>query len=213
MHSKRTVCRIIIYHICNYYSICHLHAKRIIMNDVHKIHWFAYIQWSRFRYITYNICIRIYTIAICKHIVCTVRDIISCTASQVSPLSRNCWSLRCDPLRVSKENSYRYPLNLTTPLEQELTVDHPDPQKKLTSEFLLFLQESTYDVWSGCFMNPGFGDLRHSKGSYQNKTPVCWLPIKPLRRLWFPTILCWHRVLYLAKKTVNKTHPWKSNRA
>lgn len=117
------------------------------------------IQWSRFRYIIY-----IYTIAICKHIVCTVRDIIiSCTASQVSPLSRNCWSLRCDPLRVS---TWQF-LQVSTE-SNYFTWTGIDswpswPQKKMNSEFLLFLagiHEDTYEVGAKWILDLVFFDIR-----------------------------------------------------
>ena len=131
------------------HSICHLHAKRIIMNDVHKIHWFAFNEAGLD-------ILYIYTIAICKHI-------ISCTASQVSPLSRNCWSLRCDPLRVS---TWQF-LQVSTE-SNYFTWTGIDswpswPPKKMNSEFLLFLagiHEDTYEVGAKWILDLVFFDIR-----------------------------------------------------
>ena len=66
----------------------------IPMNDIHNIHWHWHTGTIHLYSMNQVYVERYHCIYIYKHIVCTVRDmIISCTASQVSPLSRNCWSL------------------------------------------------------------------------------------------------------------------------
>lgn len=174
------------------------------MNDVHKIHWFAFNEAGLD-------ILYIYIRSQYVNTLCVPFGISSSPAQR--PRSHHfraiAGAFAATPWGFQHDSSYRYPLNLTTSLEQELTVDHPDPKKKWIPNSSCSLQESTKtrmkwgpnESWIWCFLtferfiSKQDSDVLASKNSAVDLT--------------WPTILSWHLAFIFRKKTINKTNPWE----